>query len=143
MTGNVRIEGGCVCGAVRYVANAPPLVVRACWCRMCQALASGNATINLAFERAAITVTGALRDFTSVADSGNRMHREFCPACGTQMFSSAEERPHLRVVRGGTLDDASLARPQALIWTASAPAWAVLDPSIPHFTGQPPAPQPR
>ena len=57
------IEGGCLCGAVRYVARAEPLVIRACWCRVCQYIAAGNATVNLAFPSDAVTTTGELRDY--------------------------------------------------------------------------------
>ena len=134
------IKGGCLCGAVRYTAAAEPLVIRACWCRVCQFFASGNATINLAFPSDAVTITGELRDYPSNADSGRRMHRRFCPTCGVQLFSEAEERPQIIVVRAGTLDDPSLVVPQGAIWTASAPAWARIDPDLPHFEGQPPAP---
>lgn len=116
-----RIQGGCLCGAVQYTASADPLVVRACWCRLCQYLAAGNATVNLAFRRDAVEIEGALSDFVGVADSGNHMHRRFCPACGTHMFSEAEERPHLIIVRAGTLDDPGIARPDAVIWTSEAP----------------------
>jgi hypothetical protein len=137
------ITGGCLCGAVRYAASAEPLVVRACWCRVCQFLASGNATINLAFDRSAVTVTGKLQDYASTADSGRRMHRRFCPVCGVHLFSEAEERPNLLVVRAGTLDNTSVAQPQANIWTKSAPAWAHIDASMPRFEGQPPAPPAR
>jgi hypothetical protein len=134
------IAGGCLCGAVRYVARGEPLVVRACWCRVCQYFAAGNATINLAFARDALTVTGELRDYPSTAESGNHMHRRFCPTCGVPVLSEAEERPHLVIVRAGTLDDPEAAVPQALIWTASAPKWARLDPGLPQFRGQPPPP---
>ena len=134
------IEGGCLCAAVRYVARAEPLVVRACWCRVCQYIAAGNATVNLAFPSDAVTITGQLRDYPSTADSGRRMHRRFCPACGVHVSSQAEERPQLIVVRAGTLDDPEIAVAQALIWTASAPSWAHSDPDLPHFEGQPPAP---
>lgn len=132
------IEGGCLCGAVRYTASADPLVVRACWCRMCQFIASGNATVNLAFRREAVEISGALSDLAGTADSGNHMHRRFCPACGTHLFSEAEERPHLIIVRAGTLDDTGIAVPDAMIWTSEAPAWARLDPDIPHYPGQAP-----
>ena len=136
----MSIEGGCLCGAVRYTASAEPLVVRACWCRVCQHLASGNATINLAFPTEAVKITGALCDFPLTADSGRKMHRRFCPTCGVHLFSQAEERPKMIVVRAGTLDDPSIAAPQAAIWTKSAPAWAHIDPDLPHFDGQPPPP---
>jgi hypothetical protein len=56
------------------------------------------------------------------------------------MFSEAEERPHLLVVRAGTLDDPEIAVADAVIWTALAPSWAHIDPRVPHFEGQPSAP---
>src|SRR5688572_379176 len=116
-----RIEGGCLCRAVRYTASAEPLVVRACWCRVCQYFAAGNATINLAFARDAVSFTGELRDHASLADSGRHMHRRFCPRCGVHVFSESEERPALLIVRAGTLDDPELAVVSAAIWTAAAP----------------------
>ena len=134
------IEGGCLCGAVRFVARAEPVVMRACWCRVCQYFASGNATVNVAFPSEAVTITGKTTDFPSAADSGNRMHRRFCPTCGVHLFSAAEERPHLLIVRAGTLDDPSRVRIEGEIWTASAPAWARHDPNVPQFAGQPPPP---
>jgi hypothetical protein len=137
------ISGGCICGAVRYTAKAKPLVVRACWCRVCQYFASGNATINLAFPTDSVTITGELTDYASSADSGNHMHRRFCPKCGVPRFSHADERPGFLVVRAGTLDDPGVAVLQANIWTKSAPAWAQLDPNLPKFEGQPPPPQPK
>lgn len=132
------IEGGCLCGAVRYRANAEPLVVRACWCRLCQYIAAGNATINLAFPSDAVTITGALSDYKSTAESGRHMHRRFCPACGVHLFSEAEERPHLIIIRAGTLDDPGIAVPSGNIWTSQAPKWAYIDPQLVQFEGQPP-----
>jgi hypothetical protein len=136
------IEGGCLCGAVRYTVRAEPITIRACWCRVCQYFASGNATINVVFPKDAVTITGELKDYVSTADSGNRMHRRFCPSCGTQLFSEAEARPKLLIIRAGTLDDREIAKASSLLWTKSAPGWAHLDPDVPHFEGQPPAPQP-
>ena len=135
-----NITGGCLCGAVRYTITKPPIVTRACWCKICQTLAAGNATINLAVPENAIAVTGRLKDFPGTADDGNHMHRTFCPICGTHLFSEAEERPNIVVVRAGTLDDTEQVNIEGLIWTASAPSWACLDPDVPHFERQPPAP---
>lgn len=136
----VKIEGGCLCGAVRYVATAAPLVTRVCWCRLCQFLASGNATVNVAFPADAMTITGDLRDYPSTADSGSHMHRRFCPTCGVHLFTSAEERPHILGVRAGTLDHPEHVKPDSVIWTSAAPAWAVFDPNVPQFEAQAPLP---
>jgi len=135
------ITGGCRCGAVRYESTAMPITVRKCWCRDCQYFASGNATVNVTFLADAVTVAGPTHDFASTADSGSRMHRRFCPSCGVHLFSAAESRPHLLIVRAGTLDDPGLAQPEAVIWSASAPAWATIECDIPVHEGQiaPPA----
>jgi len=132
----MKIEGGCLCKAVRYQSTVAPLAARICWCRLCQYLAAGNGTVNVCFPKDAVTIEGALSDYRSVADSGNVMHRRFCPTCGTQLFSEA--RPHLIFVRGGTFDDPELARPASTIWTIQAPSWACIDPKIPSLPGQPP-----
>jgi hypothetical protein len=134
----MNITGGCLCRAVRYRISAEPILARACWCRLCQYLASGSGTINVCFPSSAVSVEGELRDFPSVADSGSRMHRRFCPTCGTQIFSAAEARPHLVFVRAGTLDDREIAKPSATIWTSQAPSWACIDGSLPSTSAQPP-----
>ncbi len=132
------VTGSCLCRAVRYEISAAPLNARICWCRLCQYLAAGNATVNVFFPSSALRETGATVDFRAIADSGNVMHRRFCGACGTQIFTSAEARPHLLAVRGGTLDDPSLIRPTAAIWVSQAPPWARIDSALTQFPRQPP-----
>ncbi len=80
----------------------------------------------------------AVRDFESVADGGNIMHRRLCPRCATPIFSIAEARPHLIFVRAGTLDDPEVARPATTIWTSQAPTWACIDGVLPRLAGQAP-----
>jgi hypothetical protein len=132
------ITGGCLCGAVRYETPAEPIIARLCWCRLCQYLATGNAAVSVCFPSRGLSISGETRDFASTADSGNIMHRRFCPSCGTHLFSEAEQRPHLVFVRAGSLDDTSIARPTATIWAAMAPSWACLDADMPTWEGQPP-----
>jgi hypothetical protein len=126
---------------VRYVSAAAPIVTRMCWCRVCQYLAA-NGTVNVCFATEHFSVTGTIADYVSTADSGNIMHRRFCPTCGTQLFSATDARPHLVFVRAGTLDDPNLIEPAAVIWTASAPRWAHFDPGLARHDRQPPPPKP-
>jgi hypothetical protein len=132
------ITGGCLCRAVRYRATTAPIVTRVCWCRVCQSLGAGSGTVNACFPTGAVTIEGELSDFQSIADSGSKMHRRFCPVCGTQLFSEAESRPHLIFVRAGTLDDPEVVRPAVTMWTAQAPTWACIDSRLERFSGQAP-----
>jgi hypothetical protein len=132
------ITGGCLCRKVRFRISAAPIAMRLCWCRDCQYFAAGNATVNVVFPSNALELEGELTDYVSIADSGSRMHRRFCPSCGTPVFSASEARPHLVIVRNGALDDTELLYPSATIWTDSAPEWAWIDETHPRFEGQPP-----
>lgn len=134
----MEVTGGCLCRQVRYRITAAPIVTRICWCRDCQYFAAGSGTVNVCFPTSSITIEGEMKDYRSVADSGNVMHRRFCPSCGTALFSEAEVRPHLIFVRAGTLDDPEVAKPAATIWTSSAPSWACISNELPKIERQPP-----
>src|ERR1043165_3238981 len=134
----MEITGGCLCRKVRFRITAEPMAMRLCWCKVCQYFAAGNASAHVVFPGGAITIEGEPRDYVSVADSGARMHRRFCADCGTHLFSEAETRPHLIIVRNGALDDRELLKPGATIWTDSGPGWARIDESLPQYNCQPP-----
>ena len=133
--------GQCLCGQVRFTADAEPLGARMCWCRDCQRIASGSATVNVLFPEDAVRYEGDITTLRMTADSGNTVERGFCPQCGAQMYSKTLTPPGLPMrVRAGTLDDPELMAPTALIWVSSAPSWAPLDPALPQYAkGLPPA----
>jgi hypothetical protein len=131
------ITGRCYCGAVRFRFDQPPIARRACWCRDCQYLASGNASVNAIFRVAGFTLEGEVGEYVSTADSGTTMRRRFCPKCGTPLFSEALSRPELIVVRVGALDEREAFGPESVIWTASRPGWGFIDRDLPGCEGQP------
>lgn len=136
----MEITGGCLCRAVRFRSVAAPLFTRACWCRVCQYLGAGSGTVTCCFASGGVSVQGEMGDFTSIADSGNVMHRRFCRVCGTPLFSGSESRPHLIFIRAGALDDPEVVKPASTIWVSQAPSWACMDPVLPRVDGQPPPP---
>src|SRR5215469_11418161 len=109
------ITGRCYCGSVTYICDEAPIMTRACWCRDCRYLAAGNATVNAVFKAEVVKVSGQVSDYRSTAES----------------------RPHILIIRTGTLDDQELAKPSANIWTASAPSWACMDTSLQSTESQP------
>jgi hypothetical protein len=131
-----RITGRCLCGAVRFQLDSAPVLSRACWCRDCQYVSSGNASINVIFASRGLTISGSTAEYVSTADSGKMMRRRFCPTCGTPLFSEATCQPDYVVVRAGALDDPDIGCPASMIWTASAPRWGFVDPNLPSFERQ-------
>ena len=131
------ITGRCYCGAVRFQFDQPPIATRACWCRDCQYLASGNASVNAIFKVESFKLAGEVGEYISTADSGSVMRRRFFTKCGTPLFSEARSRPELIVVRVGALDDRESLGPSSFIWTASAPRWGFVAPNERNCEGQP------
>lgn len=134
---DTKVTGRCFCGAVRFRFAEGPITARTCWCRDCQYLSCGNASVNAVFSVKTFEREGDIGVYESTADSGNTMRRSFCPKCGTPLFSQAQARPDIMVVRAGALDDPSVARPTGTIWRASAPPWGLVDPDLPAIDGQP------
>jgi hypothetical protein len=95
------------------------------------------------FEVDKVSLTGALTDFVSKAESGNTMHRGFCPSCGTPVTSASDARPQFVILRVGTLDQPSLLSPAMAIWPDSAPHWAHIDPDLPTTPKGAPPPASR
>ena len=134
--GAFTLTGGCLCRAVRFTSGAP-LMKRQCWCTNCQAIACGNASNGVIVATATLSVAGTLTVYRSHADSGAVMVRSFCPTCGVHVLSAAEREPHYVVIRAGALDDLEIARPESVIWTDSAPSWALIDPTVPSCRRHP------
>lgn len=98
-------QGGCLCGAVRYVAAALPAHMHACHCSMCRRSTSAlSLSVLVPFD--ALRVTGA-EHLTTYASS-DWAARSFCSRCGAGLWyrltqpDAATADYYLSV---GTLDD--------------------------------------
>lgn len=116
-------EGGCLCGAVRYVLKADPLMTAVCHCTHCQRQSGGVFSTNLAIPDAAYVQTGETKVFTDKGDSGKAVWRHFCGNCGSPILSKVEVMPGLALVKAGTLDDMSGLKPGIEVYTDHAAAW--------------------
>ncbi len=133
------VTGGCQCGRVRFAFPRKPLAVRACWCRDCQYIATGNASITAFFDADGVSITGETARFTREATSGRTIRQHFCPHCGTPLFAADDAESGFLAVRVGALDDREVGRPASTIWTSSAPGWAIIDDRTTCWPGHPPS----
>src|SRR5882724_11370148 len=84
---NPPFEGGCLCGAVRYVLTATPHYVYFCHCRDCQRESGSPFVTDMNIDRAALRITVPLTRYTRTGDSGQWVHRNFCTVCGTTLLT--------------------------------------------------------
>jgi hypothetical protein len=127
------IIGGCLCGKVRYSADAAPKFMSVCHCRDCQRFTGSAFSIVIALPKAALAVTGALKGFVKRGDSGKPIERFFCPECGTSVVEEAQALPGLAMIAAGTLDDARWVKPTSQIYCASAQPWVELGGDMKRF----------
>lgn len=118
-----RIEGGCLCGAIRYGSDAEPALVAACHCRACQRATGSGHTYNVGVPVASVSLTGDVKRYTAPGGSGKAVSRLFCPECGSQLMIEASLFAGLYLIAAGTLDDPAIVEPGIHIWTSSAAPW--------------------
>jgi hypothetical protein len=136
----MKLEGGCLCGKVRYSADAEPAFVGVCHCKNCQKGTGTAFSLVVGLPKPALSVQGATKTFTGRGDSGKETYRRFCPECGTGLIDEAELLPEITMVLAGTLDDASWVKPAVEIYTDSAQPWVQLGGERQRFPKMPPAP---
>jgi hypothetical protein len=133
----MNISGGCLCGQVRYSAEAEPVFVGVCHCRNCQKQTGSAFNIVVAIPKAALSVTGSPKTYNDRGDSGKALPRSFCPQCGSTLFDEAEAMPGVVMIAAGTLDDAAAVRPTMEIFCDSAQPWVQLGGEMKRFPRMP------
>jgi len=134
-----RHEGGCVCGAVRYVAHGDPERVTVCHCTWCQRRTGSAFGVEVVFRTAAVTVSGdTLRTWRHNSDeSGRWLDQQFCSRCGTNIGIALEAVPGIRTIAAGTFDDPSwLSRERYLfhyVYLRSARDWSAIPDGVERY----------
>ncbi len=125
--------GGCLCGAVRYVATEAPSFVYYCHCVDCRKAAGTAFHVGMVVPAASVNWTGTPREYAKTAESGRDIVRGFCGDCGGQLYSNVSYDPALVSLKAGTLDDPSPVRPATEIWARSKVDWADLPGDLQSF----------
>jgi len=132
------IEGGCLCGAVRYRAEGEPLFAVHCHCRDCQRASGTGHVPALGMRRDLFSYTGNTNSYATVGTSKGQAVRHFCPVCGSLMFGLPESWPHMVSLYVGTLDDPSVFAPSIIVFASQRHEWDRLAAALPEFETLPP-----
>lgn len=134
---SVVLEGGCLCGKVRFTAKQAPLRTLACHCTFCQRVTGSSFYAESMFPRDAVEFNGGeLRQYAHRSDSsGKQVFVEFCPSCGTTVGLSFERWPDMRAISRGCYDDPDAVEVTSHIWTRSAQTGVALPAGVDCFAG--------
>ena len=129
MDDHLTLEGGCMCGAVRFQITAKPLAPHYCHCTMCQKFTGGPfiVTATVPFEGFSFT-----KGKPAAYESSPGNLRLFCGACGSPLGVRVAEDPKLIIFTLGSLDDPNLIKPKFHVFTSSQVSWCEIDDGLPH-----------
>lgn len=129
------LSGGCLCGYVRYEYTGEPEGATYCHCPDCRRATGSAFTVGVHVRAATLRiVSGCVKGYTKTADSGNKITREFCPECGSPLFTRQPVHPNLVWIKAGSLDKPESIKPSYQTWTQCAVPWAYIDENLPSFS---------
>ncbi len=134
----MKIDGNCLCGHVTYEAEIDPERVIICHCTDCQTH-SGTAygvVAGIVDEKFRL-LSGALKTYEKIADSGTVRALTFCPECGTRIHAkTVGEGSSFFGLRVGTVRQRDKLKPSLQAWCQSQQDWVSDLRSIPQIDAQ-------
>ncbi len=134
----MKIDGNCLCGHVTYEAEIDPERVIICHCTDCQTH-SGTAygvVAGIVGEKFRL-LSGTLKTYEKIADSGTVRALTFCPECGTRIHAkTVGEGSSFFGLRVGTVRQRDKLKPSLQAWCQSAQDWVSDLRSIPQIDAQ-------
>ncbi|HTV94562.1 MAG TPA: GFA family protein [Steroidobacteraceae bacterium] len=126
------IEGGCLCGAVRYRLSGVPSSSVVCHCESCRR-ASGAAA--MAWITVGLAQFQVLSGEPAIYHSSPHVTRQFCGRCGTGLSYATSHSPDTIDITTASLDDPSIFPPAAEVWLADKVAWQPTSAETSKFPG--------
>jgi len=126
------IQGGCLCGDIRYRAGGPPLWCSHCHCEYCRRAHAAALVTWFGVEEARFELVRgevSLRWYQASPYS----RRGFCPHCGTTLlFTSSQSPGEVHIALASTDEDYGI-RPQAHVFYDQHVSWLTLGDTLPRL----------
>jgi hypothetical protein len=122
----MKLEGGCLCGGVRFTCSTAATGVSYCHCRMCQKATGAPFSVMANFARETVAWEGEPLQRRSSPFAV----RGFCGSCGTPLSFQYDDSDHVSLAVGA-FDDPSALRPVEHGGIESRLPWVSIAPELP------------
>ncbi|MDH3671754.1 MAG: GFA family protein [Gammaproteobacteria bacterium] len=123
-------EGGCLCGAIRYRASAPPMRAVICHCSMCRKHTGAPIASFVHFPIDSFTW---LKEQPKRYRSSEFAERGFCSQCGSTVTMHEEVLSDRVQVAIGSLDQPDRVAVNDHVWTQDQISWLDVRDDLPRF----------
>ena len=123
-------QGGCFCGAVRYLVTADVFNSTLCHCTMCRRASGAPCVAWFSVPRAGLHFSSGSPAWYH---SSPGIRRGFCAACGTQLTFEDDACPVELDVTTASLDDPEAVPPGDHTYMQSHLRWMQLADSLPRY----------
>ncbi len=125
------LEGGCLCGAVRYRADGVDPNVTECHCGQCRRQ-SGHRYASVNARPDGVEIEGA--DRITWFSASDFAERGFCSRCGSHLFWKTADGKYL-VLLAASVDEPNALKLAKHIFVDDKPGYYDIDDGLPRFEG--------
>jgi hypothetical protein len=116
------LQGGCLCGSVRFELTAPPISSGYCHCTRCQRRTGTGSSISAFIDKDALHWLQGEDLIRGWFPSNDGAEKCFCSECGSHLFSRSRDGERVGI-RMGSFDTDPGVRPSNRQYVAYAVSW--------------------
>ncbi len=126
-------EGGCLCSAIRFRLSGEPVFSLVCHCATCRRANAASTVAWLTYDRGQVDrLSGSPQSFRS----SQGVVRQFCGACGSQLFYESISSPGTIDITTASLDNPDLFPPTMEVWLEHRLSWQATDQNRRQYPGR-------
>ncbi|MCU9950425.1 GFA family protein [Pseudomonas sp. PDM13] len=126
------VQGGCLCGGVRFEIEGELAPIQNCHCSQCRKAQGTPFVTNIPVDETRFRLLAGNELLRAFSSSPGKQ-RVFCERCGSPLYSKSEKAPGVLRIRAGLLEGELETRPANHAYVASRANWWEIQDSLPQF----------
>ena len=123
-------HASCSCGQLTLEAAGEPVRISICHCLACQRRTGSAFAVQARFPAERVQISGQATKYVRISDAGEERMFSFCPECGSTVYYTTPDAPHLVAVPVGAFADPSFPPPRVSVHEARKHPWVAMHDEI-------------